>query len=66
MRIIDKVITSYTSRSGGIGRRSGLKIRRRQKRVGSSPTFGRKNNLSFDWLFFYVWESNRRSRKMRP
>ena len=52
MRIIDKVITSYTSRSGGIGRRSGLKIRRRQKRVGSSPTFGIKNNQSFDWLFF--------------
>jgi hypothetical protein len=27
-------------RSGGIGRRSGLKIRRPQKRVGSSPTSG--------------------------
>ena len=34
---------TVTSRSGGIGRRSGLKIRRRQKRVGSSPTFGIKN-----------------------
>ena len=27
-------------RSGGIGRRSGLKIRRPENRVGSSPTFG--------------------------
>lgn len=35
------IIVKYSeSRSGGIGRRSGLKIRRRQKRVGSSPTFG--------------------------
>ena len=31
-----------TCRNGGIGRRSGLKIRRRQKRAGSSPVFGTK------------------------
>ena len=41
--IIIQVTMSYLSRSGGIGRRSGLKIRRRQKRVGSSPTFGSKD-----------------------
>ena len=29
-----------TCRNGGIGRRSGLKIRRRQKRTGSTPVFG--------------------------
>src|SRR5204863_6035181 len=32
--------TSTTSRSGGIGRRDGLKIRCSKERVGSSPTFG--------------------------
>ena len=32
-----------TSRSGGIGRRSGFKIHRPQGRTGSSPVFGTKN-----------------------
>ena len=30
----------YICRSGGIGRRKGLKIPRRQRRAGSSPAFG--------------------------
>ena len=32
--------TLHASRSGGIGRRTGLKIQRSQERVGSTPTFG--------------------------
>src|SRR5690606_35869867 len=32
--------TARPRRNGGIGRRSGFKIRRRKKRVGSSPTSG--------------------------
>ncbi len=35
-------ITRKTRRSGGIGRRNGLKIRRWQQRAGSSPAFGTK------------------------
>lgn len=36
-------------RSGGIGRRAGLKIRCWRQRVGSSPTFGTNQNNT--WYF---------------
>ena len=54
----------YACRSGGIGRRTGLKIPRWQHRAGSSPAFGTMSInfffqpemffLSFSRFFFYI------------
>ena len=44
-KLVQFMIKSFlftTSRSGGIGRRAGLKILCRQLRAGSSPAFGTK------------------------
>lgn len=42
-----------TCRNGGIGRRSGLKIRRRQKRAGSTPAFGTRKDLDIIEVFSF-------------
>ena len=42
-----------TCRNGGIGRRSGLKIRRRQKRAGSTPAFGTRKGLDYFEVFSF-------------
>ena len=42
-----------TCRNGGIGRRSGLKIRRRQKRAGSTPAFGTRKDLDYFEVFSF-------------